>query len=154
VAAVAGAGSGAGGGGSGNSSRPIASERPGTIETRKRNSYIAGLDNSPGSVESAEIDGTESGQQQEEERRHPVKRACNECRQQKVSQEFTFSINCRYAGLQLNTFTDCIFSFGAMSSKTLSPSARDVADSISPARFKRTSSAWARGLAMRKWKER
>jgi hypothetical protein len=85
VAAVAGAGSGAGGGGSGNSSRPIASARPGTAESRKRNSLIAGLDNSPGSVDSAEFDGTENGQQQEEERRHPVKRACNECRQQKVS---------------------------------------------------------------------
>lgn len=85
MAAVAGAGSGVGGGGSGNSSRSAFSTRPATAESRKRNSFIAGLDNSPGSVDSVEFEGTENGGQQEEERRHPVKRACNECRQQKVS---------------------------------------------------------------------
>jgi hypothetical protein len=85
VAAVARPGSGAGGGGSGEPSRSIFISRPATAESRKRNSLVAGLDTSPGSIDSADFDGTENGQQQEEERRHPVKRACNECRQQKVS---------------------------------------------------------------------
>lgn len=96
VAVVAGAGSGVGSGagsvggggsgGSGDSSRHNFNSRPASGDSRKRNSFVAGLDNSPGSVDSAELDGTENGQQQhDEERRHPVKRACNECRQQKVS---------------------------------------------------------------------
>lgn len=84
MAAVAGAGSGAGGGGSATSSRSIASARPTTADSRKRGSFVAGLDNSPGSLDSADLEGTEGGQQQDEERRPPVKRACNECRQQKV----------------------------------------------------------------------
>ncbi len=48
---------------------------------RKRNRSIAGLDSSAGSVEDGEgEDGNE------DRRRAPgVKRACNECRQQKVS---------------------------------------------------------------------
>jgi len=48
----------------------------------KRNRSVAGLDSSPGSVEDGE--GDEGA---EDRRRAPgVKRACNECRQQKVSQ--------------------------------------------------------------------
>lgn len=46
---------------------------------RKRNGAGAGLDSSPGSVD--DIDG---GDDHEERKRQPVKRACNECRQQKV----------------------------------------------------------------------
>ncbi|EEA20883.1 hypothetical protein TMatcc_000881 [Talaromyces marneffei ATCC 18224] len=46
---------------------------------RKRNGAGAGLDSSPGSVD--EID---DGDQHEERKRQPVKRACNECRQQKL----------------------------------------------------------------------
>ncbi len=47
----------------------------------KRNRSVAGLDSSPGSVEDGE--GEEGA---EDRRRAPgVKRACNECRQQKVS---------------------------------------------------------------------
>ncbi len=46
----------------------------------KRNTSIAGLDSSPGSIE--DVDGEDG---QEDRKRHPVKRACNECRQQKVS---------------------------------------------------------------------
>jgi hypothetical protein len=85
AAAAAGAGSGAGGGGCGNPVRPAVSPRPATAESQKRTSLVAGLDKSTGSIDSAELDGTENGRQQEEERRQPVKRACNECRQQKVS---------------------------------------------------------------------
>ncbi|KAF9884036.1 hypothetical protein FE257_002374 [Aspergillus nanangensis] len=47
---------------------------------RKRNIAMAGLDSSPGSVE--DMDDADS---REEKKRQPVKRACNECRQQKVS---------------------------------------------------------------------
>lgn len=49
------------------------------VQGRKRNVTIAGMDSSPGSVEDVEDnDG------RDEKRRQPVKRACNECRQQKV----------------------------------------------------------------------
>jgi hypothetical protein len=47
---------------------------------RKRNVAMAGLDSSPGSV-----DDVEDIELREEKKRQPVKRACNECRQQKVS---------------------------------------------------------------------
>ncbi|KAJ5130343.1 uncharacterized protein N7515_006382 [Penicillium bovifimosum] len=46
---------------------------------RKRNTTIAGMDSSPGS-----IDDMEDNESREEKRRQPVKRACNECRQQKL----------------------------------------------------------------------
>lgn len=50
------------------------------MQNRKRNVTIAGIDSSPGSIDDAEdIDG------RDDKRRQPVKRACNECRQQKVS---------------------------------------------------------------------
>ena len=49
---------------------------------RKRNVAMAGLESSPGSVEEFE-----DSEMREEKRRQPVKRACNECRQQKVSRE-------------------------------------------------------------------
>lgn len=48
------------------------------LVSRKRNGAGAGLDSSPGSID--EIDGGD-----EERKRQPVKRACNECRQQKVA---------------------------------------------------------------------
>lgn len=49
------------------------------LQGRKRNVTIAGMDSSPGSIEDAEDnDG------RDDKRRQPVKRACNECRQQKV----------------------------------------------------------------------
>ncbi|KAF7587626.1 hypothetical protein BBP40_006990 [Aspergillus hancockii] len=46
---------------------------------RKRNVAMAGLDSSPGSV-----DDVEDIDLREEKKRQPVKRACNECRQQKL----------------------------------------------------------------------
>ncbi len=52
-----------------------------TSARRKRNRSIAGLDSSPGSG-----DGDDGDEGQDDRRRQPgVKRACNECRQQKVS---------------------------------------------------------------------
>lgn len=56
---------------------------PNGQQGRKRNASIAELDSSPGSQESPEHDGTGVDH---DGKRHPVKRACNECRQQKVSQ--------------------------------------------------------------------
>lgn len=50
-----------------------------SLQGRKRNVTIAGMDSSPGSIEDADDnDG------RDDKRRQPVKRACNECRQQKV----------------------------------------------------------------------
>jgi hypothetical protein len=48
-----------------------------SVSGRKRNVTIAGMDSSPGSID----DGEDIG---DDKRRQPVKRACNECRQQKV----------------------------------------------------------------------
>ncbi|KAK1148951.1 hypothetical protein N8T08_007626 [Aspergillus melleus] len=48
---------------------------------RKRNVTVAGLDSSPGSVD---VDDIEDIDNREEKKRQPVKRACNECRQQKL----------------------------------------------------------------------
>lgn len=50
-------------------------------QARKRNVTMAGLDSSPGSVD---VDDIEDSELREEKKRQPVKRACNECRQQKV----------------------------------------------------------------------
>ncbi|OJJ51263.1 hypothetical protein ASPZODRAFT_127303 [Penicilliopsis zonata CBS 506.65] len=64
-------------------------------QIRKRNVVVAGLDSSPGSIDDVEdIDG------REEKRRQPVKRACNECRQQKlrcdvVQDPYTACSRCR-----------------------------------------------------------
>jgi hypothetical protein len=49
------------------------------VHGRKRNVTMAGIDSSPGSME--DMDDHDA---REEKRRQPVKRACNECRQQKV----------------------------------------------------------------------
>lgn len=48
------------------------------VPGRKRNVTIAGMDSSPGSIDDAEDND------RDDKRRQPVKRACNECRQQKV----------------------------------------------------------------------
>jgi len=58
---------------------PISMAASDSMQNRKRNVTIAGIDSSPGSIDDAEdID-------RDDKRRQPVKRACNECRQQKVS---------------------------------------------------------------------
>lgn len=63
---------------------------PGTAYTsptqsHKRNASVAGFDSSPASLESPDINGDDHAR---DGRRRPVKRACNECRQQKVSYYF------------------------------------------------------------------
>ncbi|GLI73685.1 hypothetical protein PoHVEF18_001905 [Penicillium ochrochloron] len=52
-----------------------------SVSGRKRNVTIAGMDSSPGSID----DGEDIG---DDKRRQPVKRACNECRQQKIESNF------------------------------------------------------------------
>jgi hypothetical protein len=51
----------------------------GVVVRKKRTAALSGLDSSPGSVEDVE-----DAEPHEERKRQPVKRACNECRQQKV----------------------------------------------------------------------
>jgi hypothetical protein len=51
----------------------------GVVVGKKRVAALSGLDSSPGSIEDVE-----EAEPHEEKRRQPVKRACNECRQQKV----------------------------------------------------------------------
>lgn len=54
---------------------------PANSISRKRDQSTAGLDASPGSVDSGDhADGDDHAL-----RKRPVKRACNECRQQKVT---------------------------------------------------------------------
>ncbi|KAI1620453.1 transcriptional regulatory protein LEU3 [Exophiala viscosa] len=74
------------------------------IQGRKRNVSIAGFDSSPASasVESPDLNGDEHGR---DGRRRPVKRACNECRQQKlrcdvVQEPFQICTRCRRLNLE------------------------------------------------------
>lgn len=61
------------------------------FQGRKRNVTIAGIDSSPGSIDDAEDhDG------RDDKRRQPVKRACNECRQQKVGGTIPFYHSIRH----------------------------------------------------------
>ncbi|KAI5290145.1 hypothetical protein KEM55_008655, partial [Ascosphaera atra] len=71
---------------------------PALTGSRKRNIASAGLESSPGS------DG-EDGEANGDKKRHPVKRACNECRQQKlrcdvVQEPFTTCSRCRRLNLE------------------------------------------------------
>ena len=86
MAAIAGPGSGVGGGGSPYGS-PVARDGQTNVGPRhlKRNASLAALDSSPGTAGSPDVEGSEDGAHGEERKKQPVKRACNECRQQKVS---------------------------------------------------------------------
>ncbi|KAL4973359.1 hypothetical protein BDW66DRAFT_142299 [Aspergillus desertorum] len=66
-------------GGIGHTSISPAVASDGAGQARKRHAGMAGLDSSPGS-----IDDVEEVENRDEKRRQPVKRACNECRQQKL----------------------------------------------------------------------
>jgi hypothetical protein len=66
-------------GGLGHTSISPAIAADGAGQARKRNAGVVGFDSSPGSM-----DDVEEVENREEKRRQPVKRACNECRQQKV----------------------------------------------------------------------
>jgi len=66
---------------SGGASSPTTSTRPGTGGSFKRKRSGIEFESSPGS-------GVEENEEENERRRQPgVKRACNECRQQKVSHD-------------------------------------------------------------------
>ncbi|KAJ5095680.1 hypothetical protein NUU61_005036 [Penicillium alfredii] len=58
---------------------PVSAAASEAVSGRKRNVTIAGMDSSPGSIEDADDNDA-----REDRRRQPVKRACNECRQQKL----------------------------------------------------------------------
>lgn len=58
---------------------PVSLSASDVVQGRKRNVTMAGMDSSPGSIE--DVDDNDA---REEKKRQPVKRACNECRQQKV----------------------------------------------------------------------
>ncbi|KAL4873252.1 hypothetical protein BDV12DRAFT_160684 [Aspergillus spectabilis] len=66
-------------GGIGHTSISPAVASDGAGHARKRNVGVAGLDSSPGSM-----DDVEDVENRDEKKRQPVKRACNECRQQKL----------------------------------------------------------------------
>lgn len=56
------------------------------VPGRKRNVTLAGMDSSPGSIDDADDND------RDDKRRQPVKRACNECRQQKVRSLAIFNV--------------------------------------------------------------
>ncbi|KIW86694.1 uncharacterized protein Z519_12680 [Cladophialophora bantiana CBS 173.52] len=80
---------------------------PGTAYTsptqsHKRNASVAGFDSSPASLESPDHNGDEHAR---DGRRRPVKRACNECRQQKlrcdvVQEPFQTCTRCKRLNLE------------------------------------------------------
>ena len=69
-------------GGVGNAGLSLLANVSNDAQGRKRTHDAAGLDSSPGSLE----EGYDGNDGNDDKRRQPgVKRACNECRQQKVS---------------------------------------------------------------------
>lgn len=59
---------------------PVSMSASDGLQNRKRNVAMARMDSSPGSIE--DMDDNDA---RDDKKRMPVKRACNECRQQKVS---------------------------------------------------------------------
>lgn len=104
---------------------------------KRKRSSMAGIESSPGSIIDDEHD-------HEKKRQPGVKRACNECRQQKVSQASS-SPPCPGYSLDYAQIADHVFSmrnsFAAMSYRTPSRAARAVTVSNSSARSSPTSSA-------------
>lgn len=127
----------------------------GNINGRKRDASTAGLDTSPQSIEhngdtpppSAGYDTSGLGLEDLSARKRPVKRACNECRQQKVRP-------CRPAVRLVNMYTDACSSFAAMSFRTRSRSVHVARVSTSSAKSKRTSNASANAREMPRWSGR
>lgn len=70
---------------SGGATSPTTSIRPGTAHSYKRKRSGAEFESSPGSQ------GEENEDEGERRRQPGVKRACNECRQQKVSESVRFA---------------------------------------------------------------
>lgn len=114
---------------------------------RKRSSDGVMVD-SPGSID-GDDDGT--GDHNEKKRQPGVKRACNECRQQKV--RLTSSRHLREIadqGQSLPLPNSC----AAMSYRNPSQVARDVSASSSSVKSNPTSSAWASDRNMPRWRKR
>lgn len=76
-------------------SSPVNSSAPGFIapNDRKRNASQAGLDSSPTSTESPEVEPRDDVSHREDRRRLALKRACNECRQQVSSPPVKFMVH-------------------------------------------------------------
>ena len=72
---------------------PISMAASDSMQNRKRNVTIAGIDSSPGSIDEAD------DMDRDDKRRQPVKRACNECRQQKVSCSLDFAKTMRHSSI-------------------------------------------------------
>lgn len=122
-------------------SHPSVAAAVGLGPARKRNVAVAGMDSSPGSTDDVE----ETAEPQEEKKRQPVKRACNECRQQKVSTSTVPRSVARRADRR---------SSDAMSSRNPSPPAPAAAASSSNAKSNPTSSALGSAAEMLKWSGR
>ncbi|OAX80359.1 hypothetical protein ACJ72_05310 [Emergomyces africanus] len=72
---------------------------------RRRNASIAGLDSPSGSIDDGEEVENNANNTQDDRRKQPVKRACNECRQQKlrcdvIQEPFTTCSRCRRLKLE------------------------------------------------------
>ncbi|PGH02155.1 hypothetical protein AJ79_07701 [Helicocarpus griseus UAMH5409] len=72
---------------------------------KRRHVSIAGMDSSPGSTDDVEEGDGSINNAQDERRKQPVKRACNECRQQKlrcdvIQEPFTTCSRCRRLKLE------------------------------------------------------
>lgn len=91
------------------------------VQGRKRNVTMAGMDSSPGSIE--DVDDNDA---LEERKRQPVKRACNECRQQKVRAMRCFMLGIHWQSVDRHWFLTRLapYSFDAMSSKNPGPIVR------------------------------
>ncbi|KKZ66055.1 hypothetical protein EMCG_08168 [[Emmonsia] crescens] len=73
--------------------------------TRRRNVSITGLDSSPGSIDDIDEAENNANNTHDDRRKQPVKRACNECRQQKlrcdvIQEPFTTCSRCRRLKLE------------------------------------------------------
>jgi hypothetical protein len=108
------------GAGHGGASSPTSARNGVSGAKRKRSG--AGFESSPGSV-------VENDEEEAERRRQPgVKRACNECRQQKVSHENRTRGKSQRRAIEKRRANRLSSSFDVMSSKIHSQLARDVSD--------------------------
>lgn len=128
--------------GVGHPSVSVAAVSDGQGHPMKRNVAMAGLDSSPGSID--DIDEAEA---RDDKKRQPVKRACNECRQQKVS--FLARLELYYFPVDAN-FCSC----DAMWFRIRTRLVRDVAASNSIVKSNPTSNGSGNAAGMRRWSER
>ena len=140
----------AGVGAHGSASSPVSARSAGGGGKRKRSG--AGFDSSPGS-------GGEIEDEEADRRRHPgVKRACNECRQQKVSHRQICQWDCATVATKVidhrRLLIECATSYGATSYKTPLRSVHDATGSSLSVKLSPISSGWESEASMQKWKSR